>query len=111
MVNSKKYIEALAIVNEYKSQLSESLVQPRVCSCCKSNIVKPIECGFTDPLKQESGMWSDGVVEKITFGYGSIHDMESYYIAICDECIVNLEREKLATNIRDIRNDVRDFEV
>ena len=34
-----------------------------------------------------TGMWDDGVVDKISAGYGSGFDGAIFMIAICDECI------------------------
>ena len=37
-------------------------------------------------------MISDGIIQIISAGYGSIHDTDQFIIAICDECIKkNLE--------------------
>jgi len=55
------------------------------CCVCKDKVISRI-----DP-----SMWADGTVSKITFGYGSIHDTDSYYIAICDECITELKESGL----------------
>ena len=52
-------------------------ISKRTCFVCKEKVISKIE----------QGMWADGIVEKITFGYGSKHDMDSFYIAICDDCI------------------------
>jgi len=54
-----------------------------ICCICKENVISRIG----------DGMWLDGTVEKITFGYGSKHDMDSYTIAICDTCIDDMKKD------------------
>ena len=110
MIDKEKYEEARNIIFEYENQMNSSLVEDRICCVCKDTKVKAIHKETLDPLKQEQGMWSNGVVERITFGYGSVHDMESYYLAICNRCIVDLEVKKFATNIRDVRKSVKDYD-
>ena len=34
-----------------------------------------------------SCMWGDGLVHKVSAGYGSTHDGDQFIIAICDDCI------------------------
>lgn len=48
-----------------------------------------------------SQMWNDGVVHKISAGYGSCHDGDEFIIAICDECII---KKKATGNIAYIDN-------
>jgi len=91
MIKKEDYKEALATVQAYNEQLNLHIVSNRTCCVCKEKVISKIEAKHIHPLRQEQGMWGDGVVEKITFGYGSKHDMDSYYIAICDECIVELK--------------------
>lgn len=44
---------------------------------------------FDEEIVIDAGarMWSDGVIGRISAGYGSIHDGDEYIIGICDECI------------------------
>ena len=37
--------------------------------------------------KPEQGMWLDGVVDRVTAGYGSSLDMDSFIVCVCDNCI------------------------
>ena len=55
------------------------------CVCCGAKIEK-IE-GF-DHDKEWEGCYSDGIVEKISAGYGSTLDGEMFVLAICDKCVV-----------------------
>ena len=48
-----------------------------------------------------SQMWNDGVVNKISAGYGSIHDGDEFIIAICDDCIA---KKKATGNIAYVDN-------
>lgn len=103
MVSKEDYKKALSVVEAYNEQLNEGIVTERICCACKKNVITPIDPNTTHPLKQEQGMWANGVVEKITFGYGSKYDMESFYIAICDECVEELETFEFATNLNEIK--------
>ena len=62
----------------------DKIVKNRLCFKCNKEI-KPIEPQWHD--EPESAMWLDGVVGKISAGYGSILDGNMYVIAICDDCI------------------------
>lgn len=44
--------------------------------------------------KPEEGMWKDGIVDEFSAGYGSIHDGDTYVIAVCDSCITNLKKKR-----------------
>lgn len=105
-IKKEDYLKAEEIVRKYKEQVNMSINYNRTCCVCKHKVIEPISQETLNPTKQEQGMWRDGVVEKITFGYGSIHDMESYYIAICDNCLSDLIEKGLVTNLRDLRNIV-----
>lgn len=113
MISKEEYEKASDVVTRYNQQKNMSLIQNRICACCKSFEIKPLkdtglDSGSISPLEQEMGCWDGGVVEKINFGYGSRIDMESYYIAICDDCIVELEKDGYATNLREIRKKMKD---
>ena len=54
------------------------------CIFCGKAIVK---LDGVPSCKEWEGMWSDGIVEKISAGYGSILDGNMYILAICDECV------------------------
>lgn len=62
-------------------------MESRNCIRCGVEI-EPITHGTnTHVTKPESAMWNGGIVDKVTAGYGSDHDMNQFIIAICDECI------------------------
>jgi hypothetical protein len=48
-----------------------------------------------------SHMWNDGLVHKVSAGYGSSHDGDEFIIAICDDCIL---KKKATGNIAYIDN-------
>ena len=57
-----------------------------VCDKEIKSLDKPFE-GSDDDV----GMWNDGIVAKISAGYGSGFDGGIFMIAICDECIKKKE--------------------
>ena len=64
----------------------------RYCFKCNKEI-KPL---YTEEHndKPESEMWNNGIVDKISAGYGSKHDGSMYIITICDDCIES-QKDKL----------------
>ena len=59
------------------------------CICCGKEIkaLDNTKGIMIKKLGPESFMWENGVVEKITAGYGSNNDGDVFYLGICDECI------------------------
>jgi len=55
-----------------------------------------------DVLKLENVPILNGGVFRIEFGYGSSHDMNSYYMGICDKCTTDLYRRNLITSIKSL---------
>lgn len=47
-------------------------------------------CNF-DQSSDTIHYWDGGTVDVISPGYGSSHDEDLYYIALCDECITKLK--------------------
>ena len=41
----------------------------------------------TESHKFEELCWDHGVIEKMYANYGSIHDGDIFYVALCDDCI------------------------
>lgn len=56
------------------------------CFKCEKEIerIHPDVKGNLDEL-----MWLNGLVGKITAGYGSELDGDTYLLAVCDDCIMN----------------------
>ena len=80
------------------------------CICCKKDKVIPYEpFNLGDKKSEEDLLWKDevknnrtitidnemvnsGIIQTISAGFGSIHDTDTFIIAICDDCIKeNLE--------------------
>ena len=73
------------------------------CICCKKNNVSPFvdsTLGETEEdllwrvvekngtrLTINNEMVGNGIINIIDAGYGSVHDMDQFIIAICDHCI------------------------
>lgn len=56
--------------------------------------------------KDEKEMWLDGTVNKVIGNYGSEHDLDSFLVALCDNCINQKLDEgviKLISKDEDIR--------
>lgn len=93
MVTKNEYLEALNTVNEYLSQTTKHSFK---CSCCRQEDV------YSDSVNMfniEQSMWINGTISKVSFGYGSSHDMETYLIAICDTCVYNLKNENVIKKV------------
>lgn len=109
-ITEKEFNNAKDVVNNYIAQLNKLLITNHVCICCKRTEIKPtvgssLLDGKIKSTQQEFGSWSNGTVEKITFGYGSRHDMRSFYIGICDNCIDELESLRLLTDVNVLKNE------
>ena len=60
------------------------------CICCDNKITK------IDGLKHDddyTGMYGDGLIQKIEAGFGSIHDGDMFYLALCDDCIKSKQKQ------------------
>lgn len=64
-------------------------LSPMKCICCGDEIalLHPDFEDNSEPREPSSYMWNGGVVEQIKAGYGSGHDGDVFYIAVCDKCI------------------------
>ena len=83
-INKEKFVK---VVTDLLTEcVAEKAYNEQSCCICKKKIIFKKEAKYTH-----------GNVVKITFGYGSKHDMDSYYIAICDNCITELEKSGFAT--------------
>lgn len=57
------------------------------CILCKGEVEMIYPEKFTKGHREESCMWSGGLVDKISANYGSAFDSNMYLIALCDKCI------------------------
>jgi hypothetical protein len=102
MITHKQYLSATKLIKQYEEQLSKDHVSAYTCISCKKNMVTPYEGSLPHPLHQEAGMWKNGTVSLVAFGYGSMHDTESFYVAICDDCISEAFKTGLAKRYEDL---------
>ena len=108
-ISKEEYQRAKKLIEEYEMQTNKSLIKDHICICCKKNKITPLCSDITKLSEQEKGMWNNGTVEKISFGYGSIKDTNAYIISICDECIENLEKGGLSMNIRTLKSEEKKY--
>lgn len=76
--------ENLQMPNSDSSAGGTKPIVSRRCICCDKEINK-LDGMPND--KEWEGMWNDGIVEKISAGYGSTLDGDMYVLAICDDCV------------------------
>lgn len=106
------YQKAQAIIAKYKIQTNRELLKKDfICSCCLTNTIEPISFNVDtiDINEPERSMWNNGTVRRISFGYGSRHDGESFLVAICDDCIEKLETEKKAINFSKLKKEEKQY--
>ena len=116
MITKEEYKKAQQIIDDYKIQTNKALIKNHICICCKTKEIKPLEGwsladGYVKASEQEQGSWDDGTVEKISFGYGSKHDMRCFYIAMCDDCAEQLEKDGLIIDVKTIRKEEKKYEI
>ena len=125
MITKEKAIKAQEIINQYNIEVNKKLIAisfnkkniaNNTCICCKSKLIKPLEVmglaeGMVKATEQEQGCWDDGTVQKISFGYGSKNDGRSFYIAICDDCILQLEKDGLVTDFEKLRKEEAKYDL
>lgn len=85
-------------MKDYKNKKSYT------CAICKTAEINPafdnIEINNID---LNNNCWNNGTIDKISFGFGSVHDMDEYYIAICDDCLEKLKQEDLAIDVKNYK--------
>lgn len=64
------------------------------CIICEKDI-ESIHYDSLPVASPDSGMWKDGVVEKLFMPYGSVLDGDVYIFAICDDCIIDKHEKGL----------------
>lgn len=116
MITRNDFEKAEKVINAYKVELNKALVVSRICVCCRTKEIKPLEGtglaeGQIKATEQEQGCWNGGTIEKVTFGYGSRHDMRDFYVAICDDCIEQLEKDGLIVDIKTLRKEERKYDL
>ena len=85
--------------------------QKYTCIKCETEL-KVLYPESHNALKPESQMYLGGSVDKFTCGYGSKFDMDSFIIAICDDCLSKCEKypkrklnDQMKTQTKEIKVD------
>ena len=102
LVTKDQAIEAKLIVDQYSTKISKKHIHPLTCICCKETILTPEYQGHSSPLEQQNGVWVGGDVARINFGYGSEHDGQSFFVGLCDKCVV--EHKKLLVKYSQVKD-------
>ena len=91
------------------TELSKKYIKEKTCICCGLNKITPFYHEGINPVEQDTRCcWSGGAVQKISFGYGSKFDLDSFFIAICDNCIETMVDKKLVESVNDMRKEIGD---
>lgn len=103
-ISKSEFLESLKIVEHYNRQINRSLIKDLTCICCKKNTIRPygLDYGSIKASEQEKGMWDNGTVKNISFGYGSRFDTTSFFAAICDDCAEELLESDLVVDVKKI---------
>jgi hypothetical protein len=85
----------------YPEDLSDGKLEEDVVFNTKEKI--QIDGDYDQEITVNAGskMWNDGLVHKVSAGYGSSHDGDEFIIAICDDCII---KKKATGNLAYIDN-------
>jgi len=83
-ITKEQYENALDLIKKYEIYNRTSF--SKTCCVCKSAVVKTLEP--TPSIKR--AMWDSGMVTEIQAGFGSSYDMDTFIIAICDNCTTDL---------------------
>jgi methyl coenzyme M reductase subunit C-like uncharacterized protein (methanogenesis marker protein 7) len=102
---NNKFEEFTRLKNEILEDLTK-LVKSKKCICCDREITILMPEVNINPLKQDEGMWKDGVVTKLSCGFGSSHDMSQFYFGVCDDCITQKARSFHLESLDDIKQEL-----
>lgn len=106
MTTKEQFNKSKEIIREYKNNLIQSDKINKTCSICNINKIEYMDyMSFPESktrLELDKLNWKYGTVSKVSFGYGSRYDGESYFIVICDKCISQLKKNKLIVDSEDI---------
>jgi len=83
-ITKEQYEDALDLIKKYEIYNRTSF--SKTCCVCKSAVVKTLEPAPS--IKR--AMWDSGMVTEIQAGFGSSYDMDTFLIAICDDCTTDL---------------------
>jgi hypothetical protein len=85
--------DAERYINKYENKLRSKVIKEKKCICCKNSYITIGSSIYPDPMKQEEGMWDNGIICRGSAGYGSKHDMMEFIFAVCDNCVQSLWEE------------------
>lgn len=106
--NLPEYIRIKKMVEDFENKKFMETVKPLTCICCQKEQVSP-DFEFIskpEPENQDKNVcWNNGAVTRLSAGWGSRHDMSSYFMAVCDSCISVLEEKGLLKKVRDVQED------
>jgi hypothetical protein len=72
-----------------QDQQVENSTEFKTCVACGKKIyLLDIFSPVDDPAQ---ACWDGGIVEWVTAGYGSRHDMDKYLICLCDDCVSGIQ--------------------
>jgi len=76
------------------------------CICCEKDIT-PVLLD-DDDCPADIGNWSRASVDRLTCGFGSIHDMSIFIIGICDDCLTKKHKDGVVQQIYDFGDYLQD---
>lgn len=111
-ISVEKFLEAEKVIQEYNNELWKAALKEHDCVCCKTNKIKPLYAGVGkhsqfDARGLHNEMWGGGIVTLASAGYGSDHDGQAFYVAICDACITSNYAKGIIKNLYDIEKQLR----
>jgi hypothetical protein len=94
-ITKEQYKNALDLIKKYEIYNRTSF--SKTCCVCKSAVVKTLE-----PAQSiKRAMWDSGMVSEIQAGFGSSYDMDTFLIAICDNCTTDLLNSNIIEKVND----------
>ena len=96
------------IIRTYRRDMESKYVQKtKVCVICKKSHVILMESRYPiNPLGQTEACWIGGTVAKLDPGYGSKFDLDTYLVAICDECLEQAIADNNVTDLASLKHQM-----
>ena len=106
-MNDKLYDTIQKQLSVYKNNKNIENMPKIYCIKCEDELHHSRLIGI-DVLRLENTTILDGGVFRMEFGYGSSHDMSSYYMGICDKCTTDLYKRNLITSFKELSAKMND---
>lgn len=106
-MKDKLYDKIQKQISVYKNNKNIENMPKIHCIKCENELHHSRLTGL-DVLKLENTTILNGGVFRMEFGYGSSHDMNSYYMGICDNCTSDLYKRSLITSIKELSVKMND---